>query len=361
MPSYEMVYRHKPNSQWVSKGREFSVPIKINSKGLRDYEYDLEKKDNVFRIALVGDSITEARQVELDETFAKLVEVELNRLNKQKGKYRKIEVINFGVSDYGTDDEFIRIKADVLDYDPDLVIIVFVNNDLNNVLCNKFFRIDDEGRLVMRQFSRTWQRKLLVRIFGKLHLFYYSRLVLSNYPTVYNYIAEKIDRWIGLPEGYDEQKRLRREMQKRFESEYPTRINYYVNKYQTELEEAYAIVEKLYDEMHKLLSKRGIDLLAVHATHLVRINPTVIHRYNIERYGLKMEDIDVTLPYRRMSEIWSRLRIKHLNMADYLKELADKGNSLHFKRDGHLNPTGHRYFANHIIAYLINNKMVFGD
>ena len=366
MPSYEMIYRHKPNSEWYSHSptNEFSVHIKINSQGLRDYEYSREKAENVFRIAIVGDSLAEARQVELDQTFSKLLETELTIQNIFAKDYDSIEVINFGVSGYSTDEELIRIQADVLDYCPDLVMIVFVNNDLTNTLYNRLFYLDDNRQLVMRSFSKSRKRDLLVGIFGRLHWFYYGRKVLTNYPAAYDYVSLQINRYLGAVEGLNEQLATTEGNEEDLVKKYPSWISYYIKQYQSQpdLEEAFLLVEEIFKDIAELLGRKGIDLLVVHSTNSIRIDPSKPWnlRY-LANYGLSEEDMDVTLPYKRMSEIWTRLGIKHLDLTKFLETEPDKGVELHLRDDGHLSVQGHRYFRKHILAYLLDNKLVFSN
>jgi len=55
-----------PNSECAFKGTQ----VKINSQGLRDYEYKLEKQGNIFRIVTLGDSYTFGWGVELNESYS---------------------------------------------------------------------------------------------------------------------------------------------------------------------------------------------------------------------------------------------------------------------------------------------------
>ena len=48
---------------------EGEVYVRINILGYRDIEHFVEKPPNTFRIAVLGDSFTEARQVALENTF----------------------------------------------------------------------------------------------------------------------------------------------------------------------------------------------------------------------------------------------------------------------------------------------------
>jgi len=83
-----------------------SYNLKVNSKGLRDYEYDYHKPDNTYRILILGDSFAFGHGVELDETFPKILEKKLNK-RANDIKYR---VINAGVPSYATADELDFLK-----------------------------------------------------------------------------------------------------------------------------------------------------------------------------------------------------------------------------------------------------------
>jgi hypothetical protein len=50
----KLSFEHQPNSRTFLMG----VDVKINSQGLRDYEYNLAKRPGEYRIMLVGDSTT---------------------------------------------------------------------------------------------------------------------------------------------------------------------------------------------------------------------------------------------------------------------------------------------------------------
>lgn len=118
-------YAHRPNySQWCrTEGEAF---VRINSQGFRGPERSEVKDKNVFRIAVLGDSYVEAFQVQEEETFCALIE---KRLEPNCSK--QVEVLNFGVSGYGTTKELLTLKYRALDYSPDLVILAFLSgNDL---------------------------------------------------------------------------------------------------------------------------------------------------------------------------------------------------------------------------------------
>src|SRR5690606_11570422 len=48
---------------------ENPIYVRMNSLGMRDREHSIEKPSGVYRIAVLGDSYAEARQVELEEAL----------------------------------------------------------------------------------------------------------------------------------------------------------------------------------------------------------------------------------------------------------------------------------------------------
>ena len=120
----------RPNtSGWFRK--EGAAYITINSAGLRDREHTLQQSANTYRIAIVGDSFAEALQVPFEQTFWHLLESKLTNCPALAG--RQIEVLNFGVSNYGTAQELIALRTRVWAYAPDMIVLAFTPaNDVRN-------------------------------------------------------------------------------------------------------------------------------------------------------------------------------------------------------------------------------------
>ncbi len=113
---------------WTQEDREFTVPVRINEQGWRDVTHSVEKPPGVFRILVLGDSFAEALQVPLEAAFPRVLEAELNRQAP-----RKVEVINTGVSGFGTAGQVLLLRRDGARYQPDLVLLAFYpGNDVMN-------------------------------------------------------------------------------------------------------------------------------------------------------------------------------------------------------------------------------------
>jgi lysophospholipase L1-like esterase len=100
--------------------------FKINSHGIRDQEYAIPKPKGIYRIIILGDSVTFGTEYPIGQTYPKLLE---QKLNQQANPRLKYEVLNAGVCSYNAIQKFILLKNKLLDYQPDLVIFQFINDD----------------------------------------------------------------------------------------------------------------------------------------------------------------------------------------------------------------------------------------
>lgn len=133
-PDLQLGCKHIPNKVVTWRLEGFSND-RINSDGLRDSEHLFAKPKGVFRIALLGDSATESMQVNLDQTYGKVLESMLNE--KLGGKQciidgkliEKFEVINFGCSSYSTGQQLLQFRNQVCKYAPDSVVLLFNRGD----------------------------------------------------------------------------------------------------------------------------------------------------------------------------------------------------------------------------------------
>lgn len=117
-----------PNAQgwFVDEGEAY---VAINSQGMRDIEHSYQAPPNMFRIAILGDSFTEALQLPMEKAFWWVMKEHLN--NKcERLQGRQVEVINFGVSAYGTVNELLALRHRVGPFSPDMVMLAFFGNDI---------------------------------------------------------------------------------------------------------------------------------------------------------------------------------------------------------------------------------------
>lgn len=138
-PSDSIIYQLLPNLDV----RFQKVPVHTNSHGMRSKEVPIEKGKDVLRIALLGDSFAFGWGVEEDKIFARVIEDELNEKLAASGK--RVEVLNFGVPGYSTFQEVAQFLETGIKFQPDLVLVYFVDNDFGLPFFIK--RFDGTGSL----------------------------------------------------------------------------------------------------------------------------------------------------------------------------------------------------------------------
>ena len=98
---------------------------------MRDREHAIAHPANTVRIAVLGDSYAEAMQVNQDETFWAIMEKDLEKSNYLKGRH--VEVLDFGQSGFGTNQELLVLETKAWKYSPDVVLLAFTTaNDVSD-------------------------------------------------------------------------------------------------------------------------------------------------------------------------------------------------------------------------------------
>lgn len=117
-----ILYIVPPRETFKSFGHKFSS----NGFGFREREFSHEKPDGVYRILVLGDSMTFGVGIDSDHRYTNLLEEMLNL----KSKSKRYEVLNFGMGGYSTDQERDLLTAILKKVQFDLVIVGFFWNDL---------------------------------------------------------------------------------------------------------------------------------------------------------------------------------------------------------------------------------------
>lgn len=166
------VYRRSSNpilgfelkANYRNENADFVVShLRTNAHGQRDIERTVVKPAGVNRIILLGDSVVEGEGIrDLNDTMSRALE----RLYPGD----RTEVLNFGVSGYCTRAEVELLKEKGLKFDPDVVVIVFVENDFDNFNLQLF----ELGSVADRP-------EVVKRLFVASHLFRLSCLSFNLY------------------------------------------------------------------------------------------------------------------------------------------------------------------------------------
>jgi hypothetical protein len=98
--------------------------FRFNNRGWNNFQdYEIPKPPGTRRICVVGDSQVESLQVRPEETFFAVAQRSMSRPDQP------VQWYSFGNSGWGTNMEYEVIRHHALDYRPDLLILLFVQND----------------------------------------------------------------------------------------------------------------------------------------------------------------------------------------------------------------------------------------
>jgi len=122
-PERRWLFGLRPGAD-VTLGATGGIRYRINDDGFRDRPRTPFPKSGVYRILVLGDSVTFGYGVPEDETFPQ----QLERALVQAGA--SVEVLNFGVNGYNPYTEAALFADRGAAYHPDLVLVQFCINDL---------------------------------------------------------------------------------------------------------------------------------------------------------------------------------------------------------------------------------------
>lgn len=179
----------------------------MNKDGFNQlYDYTVEKPDNVFRIATIGDSFTFGEYVDTQDNYPSKLQEKLN--NECMNEF---QVLNLGVGGYDIQYTVERFKLRGEKYKPDLVLWLFIDD---------IFRLSEETRPrwevyrnqmmesgeiesvpIERRVSAGWKKaqdevlsvfgeeKILSmqrEYFAELNNYYEGKLIILTFPSIFD-------------------------------------------------------------------------------------------------------------------------------------------------------------------------------
>lgn len=124
VPDAEWTHRYPSNPRGTFN-TDNEITYQANSAGFRDTPFVVEQRDDVRRIALIGDSFGMGLGVALEDTAASWIERTLTE------EYAcETEVYNFAISGYNVDNYPALVEEAVLEYEPDMLLVWYYLNDI---------------------------------------------------------------------------------------------------------------------------------------------------------------------------------------------------------------------------------------
>jgi len=346
---------------WIrAEGESF---VEINSEGLRDREHSGTKPDGVYRIAVLGDSYAEAVHVDMTDTFWSRLERNLSKCPIFAD--HQVEVINLGVSGYGTAQELITLRRHAWKYSPDLVLLAFFQgNDvadnsksLTDRIYRPFFNLRDDKLTKDVSFRdtkyyaksmSTWVRikRNIINQVRLLQLLYHVKENLTNKDEGED-VRKPGTRGIKLEKGLSSSIYS--------EAKTPAWI------------EAWNITERLILEMDREVKDRGSIFVLTTLSISQQVDPD---KDVTAKFKKEMEISNLFYPDDRLESFAKKNQINVVKLAPRMQAFAQENNVfLHgFNNNvmgrGHWNEAGHKLAAELISRYIcedLGSEVLFQD
>lgn len=156
-------WAHIPNAHGKFSSFGFNTTVTINWKGFRGPPLPYDRKRNVARIVLLGDSFAWGYGADYPDTFAARLEQDLSH----------VELVNLGVSGYSTDQQLLLYLDEGRRYKPDLVLVLVAANDITynaetlayTIYGKPAFTVKDDDLVVRNQpvAETPWIKQAVVK------------------------------------------------------------------------------------------------------------------------------------------------------------------------------------------------------
>jgi hypothetical protein len=348
-------WRHIPNRTSLFYQSEHETTLSYNSQGFRGPEYDVEKPADVFRIAVLGDSFAECYTVEFEDLFS---EVLRQNLKEQTG--RKIEVMNFGVTGYSTDQQLLLFQEKVKLYNPDLTVLMFHDNDVwyNTMeyylawgyrykpkfqLKNEALSLTNVPVPVPRPSRTTPREKLKNFLYEHSSLYHLTKQKIKGIPALYA-LAVKTNI---TDTPYASEENL-----------IPKEYGIFQKTYSPQIRSAWEITGLLLDQLGKETEAIDSKLLVFYVPQKAAVYADQWENLT-EYYSLEDDQWNREQPARELGNILEVLGIEYINpmqrMFQYVSSAPDDAEPLYFLIDGHWNEKGNQLVAEILTDYITQN------
>jgi hypothetical protein len=144
----DIIYELKPDLSALYYGKKMTT----NSRGFRCRDIPIQRAENTFRIVGIGDSVMFGKGVADDEVYLTILE---RRLQASLPDVT-VEIVNTAVPGYNTVMEVETLRDKGLIFEPDVVIVDFVGNDLT---LPNFIRTERDVLDLRRSFLLDFVRR----------------------------------------------------------------------------------------------------------------------------------------------------------------------------------------------------------
>jgi hypothetical protein len=355
-PDDRLGLRLRPNAEGWARA-EGEALIRINSAGFRDRERSQKKPADTFRVVVLGDSMIEAMQVDLEKTFVAQLETQLNACSAFGAK--KIEVLNLGVSGYGTAQELLNFRYFGATYSPDLVLAsFFAGNDVRNnskalepEKMRPFFELNGDMLVEDRSFAQSAEfqrrtnalRSALDRL-SDLRVLQAAYFIKDRLATTGAPAAAAPAAMGGNEAGIDDA--------------------VYSEPATPQWIAAWALTERLFRQLRDEVQAAGAKLVIVSLSSGIQVHPDPAVR---AQFTSGKNIADLFYPNHRIQKLAADLQVQSIVLGPAFQEAAER-NKVFFHGfpntrmgSGHWNEAGNRMAADVVAAAWCGNTTAVGQ
>jgi hypothetical protein len=356
-PDVDLGWSHRPGIiGWSS--HENTVYLRMNRFGFRGPDWSQQPTADTFRIAVVGDSFVESSNLPDEYSLTRVIEK--NLVPCPAFTDRHVEILNFGVSGYGTAQEYLLLKQKVVLFHPNLVLLaVYIGND-----------VSDNSRLlsIESQKARPYFIKLpsgelqLDTSFRNTASFrkamagdWQKRLVNASYLLQALKQLYKRSSIIPVPIG---DRKFRRGTVENGALPTPEFSDLYLASPDDIWRSAWSVTEKLLLQMRDWSNQKGIEFeLVIFPAPIQALPGEDMRRARAQASGLA----DLDYPVDRIAGFAAQYNIPYLNLLDPFRTYGDREHDFLYGfpphvGDGHLNAVGNEVSGELIADWLCRRR-----
>jgi GDSL-like Lipase/Acylhydrolase family len=315
---------HVPNRTAVYRQYDVEAEVSINALGFRGGEFAIPKPPGMFRILAIGDSFTEAMQVAERDSYVARIHEALSR--------HRVEVLNLGVSGYGTSDELALLRAYGPRLEPDLAILFFaVQNDVRNNLQSPLCKRTADGVACSDPARLSRARLAMLQL----------RCQLASYSHLYQLVREAAASSFLARVG------LRQAGPADAPPEMPFGPDLYRVQEPAYLGEGIAFTQEVFRQVADFNRSLGAETWLV----VIPIREQIADA-DWADYSMGLSDVQRDRPQRALAALGHAVGAETIDLYPAFRARAETGEQLYFRIDAHLSPVGHEVAAAEVVSRL---------
>lgn len=337
-----VVHKYNLDKLRYDEENKKKVHIKTNAEGFVGENYQIDKPSSTLRIAMFGDSFTEAMQVDYENSFSYLLQQKLQEKFEQSTSsiYKKAEVLNFGVGGSATADAMIFYAKYAEKYHPDIVIdAVYLGNDITDN--SKYY---DDRSLLLADKSQ-WPHVLEFGAKGQRGFVYIKNKIYSNSALIR--LADKVFRTNPTLHGLAEKVGIFRPAASSTAAS-PMFFEYYYYlspldaERQKNLEYTIELIKHFKDEVEKNNQK----FVVMFIPEGMPLHPDLLSRYINDHQGLTVDNFAPARYEDTIVKSFDQKNSVRLSPA-FSEQLKNK--ELYLNKEGHFNEEGHKVVVEELL------------